>query len=320
MTSNVLQVASVIFIVFAAIWVIVGSVFSSRLFHPLLQLEALAKDFMDGKLLHPLEEPIQQVYEFEQLGKILHKAFTLAQEKSVLENQLNQVAARLAHDITSPVMGLKLLIEQIPGLTEEQREFLAQGSKQIDEMTRNFLAQYRATRDKKTAVSMSKDLHGRVFAGSAKYPIEIATIIEQVVELGNIKFAKNKIHVILDIANAARQALVCVDKMQLERILSNLFNNSVDAILSSKREQGVIDVSLEKHNNFLALTVRDNGCGMASELIKKIGINEYSEGKNGGTGLGLYSAIQYIKGWNGDYKITSQLGKGTSFVIYIPLA
>lgn len=76
---------------------------------------------------------------------------------------------------------------------------------------------------------------------------------------------------------------------------------------------------MEKQNNeFVVITISDNGCGMSPEIIKKIGQTEVTGGKKMGHGIGLYSAIHLIKAWHGKYDIETKLGVGTRFMIYLP--
>lgn len=157
LNSSSLQAFAVNFIIFAAVWATISSIISNKLYTHLIRLGEFAQSFISKKPLLPPKKDPSSLHELNQLEQVLLKAFTLAEEKAALENKLNQVTARLAHDITSPIMGLKLMLRQIPSLTKEQQVFLDRGSKQIDAMTKNFLEQYHEVRNKKKQLLVPAD-------------------------------------------------------------------------------------------------------------------------------------------------------------------
>ena len=69
------------------------------------------------------------------------------------------------------------------------------------------------------------------------------------------------------------------------------------------------------------ITVTDNGCGMESHIISRI-FDPYftTKSKDKGTGLGLYSADQILLMHHGEVHVESEPGKGTSFIITLPVS
>lgn len=112
----------------------------------------------------------------------------------------------------------------------------------------------------------------------------------------------------------------------LGRILRNLIKNAVEAIGSAS---GKIWVKTEKSNpetiqgeaKFVRIVVSDNGPGIADHLKVKVFQPFFTTHKeSGGTGLGLYSVQATVKQNDGIINFESQIGVGTTFVIYLPLA
>jgi signal transduction histidine kinase len=117
---------------------------------------------------------------------------------------------------------------------------------------------------------------------------------------------------------------------QLEEVMINRLNNSTNAV--QYVAQATIDVTLERaaspsSENFLdttkqcaQLTVSDNGKGIAKENIDRVFDPFFTTKDVGeGTGLGLsmvYGAVQTHKG---HIEIKSEIGKGTSIIICLPL-
>lgn len=124
--------------------------------------------------------------------------------------------------------------------------------------------------------------------------------------------------------------LVKMDPTQIDQILANLCVNARDAI------SGVGSVIIETRNatvdtsycgdhlgfvpgEYVLLTVTDTGCGMDRMTLEKIFDPFFTtKGIGEGTGLGLSTVFGIVKQNSGFINVTSELGKGTRFEIYLP--
>jgi len=108
--------------------------------------------------------------------------------------------------------------------------------------------------------------------------------------------------------------LVDVDAYKLERVITNLVNNAVQAI-----ENGEVSIAATtEHNGVLKITVKDDGKGIDPETLPHIFDSFFTKGKRGGSGLGLAYCKQVIEAHGGTIDVESELGKGTTFTICIP--
>ncbi|WOD38389.1 response regulator [Nodosilinea sp. E11] len=117
---------------------------------------------------------------------------------------------------------------------------------------------------------------------------------------------------------------------QLHQVLMNLCVNARDAMpqggqLSISAENLTLDKSYTRTNldakegKYIAITVVDNGGGIAPELLDRIFEPFYTSKDVGkGTGLGLSTALGIIKGHRGFITVSSATGKGTQFKIFLP--
>lgn len=105
------------------------------------------------------------------------------------------------------------------------------------------------------------------------------------------------------------------DESAFEDVINNLISNSIQAISS----EGIIGVKSYKNGNSIKIEVSDTGQGIPKEDLPKIFLPFFSSKEYGkGTGLGLSLARRIILEYNGDIKVKSTVGKGTSFTITLP--
>jgi signal transduction histidine kinase len=104
-----------------------------------------------------------------------------------------------------------------------------------------------------------------------------------------------------------------IDKIRMERAITNLLNNAIDA---SQRGH-IVTVSAKPEKDSIAIKIKDSGSGMDKETLESIFIPFYSR-KNNGTGLGMAIAKKIIEDHQGKIHIDSQPGIGTEAIIELP--
>jgi putative PEP-CTERM system histidine kinase len=109
---------------------------------------------------------------------------------------------------------------------------------------------------------------------------------------------------------------VLADHDQLQKVITNLVLNSVDAV----RENGAIKISTRQHNGTVQLTVSDNGCGMSPEFLARSLFRPFQTTKKGGIGIGMFQSKAIIEAHGGRVEVESAPQKGTSFTISLPAA
>lgn len=105
-----------------------------------------------------------------------------------------------------------------------------------------------------------------------------------------------------------------IDNDLMKQAILNILQNSLD----STHPGGSINFSFSTGNNKAFFIIEDSGEGIAPENLSKI-FNLYFSTKQSGTGLGLSIVQQIISQHDGNITVESQLGKGTIFVIELPL-
>ena len=104
-----------------------------------------------------------------------------------------------------------------------------------------------------------------------------------------------------------------LDYNRMKQVFINVFKNSIEA---SKGNE-IINLNLLKSNNNIVISIEDNGEGMSSEVLSKIGEAFYTT-KERGTGLGVSLSKEIIKLHGGNMEYKSSLGEGTKVFITLP--
>jgi PAS domain S-box-containing protein len=115
----------------------------------------------------------------------------------------------------------------------------------------------------------------------------------------------------VDVA-AAAPAHVRVDEAELQHALMNLLLNAVQ----SCRNGGQVQVRVDQGDP-VRIRISDNGCGIQPEHQKRI-FEPFFSLRQGGTGLGLFLALSFVRRWGGDIAVTSAPGDGSTFEVRLP--
>jgi two-component system NtrC family sensor kinase len=109
---------------------------------------------------------------------------------------------------------------------------------------------------------------------------------------------------------------VRVNGNQIQQIVINLCTNALDAM----PEGGVLSVAIARSGSKVVLRVSDTGHGMSREQIKRIFEPFFTTKDTGkGTGLGLSLVREIVMSHQGHVKVDSAVGRGTTFLVYLPL-
>ncbi|MCK4706617.1 MAG: PEP-CTERM system histidine kinase PrsK, partial [Gammaproteobacteria bacterium] len=114
----------------------------------------------------------------------------------------------------------------------------------------------------------------------------------------------------------AKKCNVTGDRGQLLSIFGHLVQNAQDATESD----GSIDILVSRQGDWLAIEIKDTGCGMSEDFIKNKLFKPFKTTKGrSGMGIGVYEAREIILSSGGRIEVRSVDGKGTSFTVHLPI-
>ena len=101
-------------------------------------------------------------------------------------------------------------------------------------------------------------------------------------------------------------------------VVNNLITNAIQASMASTNN--TIELSAKASDDNVIISVTDHGCGIPKDVQEKLFKSMITtKGKNG-TGLGLFMSYSNIRAhFNGNMTFESEEGKGTKFIITIPM-
>lgn len=148
--------------------------------------------------------------------------------------------------------------------------------------------------------------------------VDIVPVIYRVVQSFRLTIPANKkVHVVAECHT--ERMIIRVDQLRFEQILRNLLSNAVKFT-----DEGFIEVSCERSNDFYTFSVKDTGIGIHIDHQKIIfdrfmKIDNSKQHLYRGTGIGLFLSRQLVEIFGGKIWVESEVGKGSNFYFTIPV-
>ncbi len=112
-------------------------------------------------------------------------------------------------------------------------------------------------------------------------------------------------------------SLVRADKMQLNRLFTNLIKNAIEAV--DEKHEVVIHIQQQHTDNAVIISIADNGKGIPQDMQGRIFTPNFTT-KTSGTGLGLAICKGIVESINGTIQFSTEANVGTTFTVMLPLA
>ncbi|UCG62678.1 MAG: PAS domain S-box protein [Candidatus Zixiibacteriota bacterium] len=236
------------------------------------------------------------VYDITRLKELEQKA---ARKERLSE--MGNLAAGVAHEIRNPLNTISIAAQRLAGEfapAENSEEYLAftkqirTETKRLNEIITRFLALAHEEKEKAKVTNL-------------------AQVVEEFLQL--VRYEAESVNI--DISAQIDPTLeISVDRDSMKQVLSNLFNNSKEAL---EGRSGKIAVRGVKKEHEIELRFGDSGHGIKSELREKVFTPFYTS-KGTGTGLGLPTVYKIISDFGGDVRVQDSPLGGAEIVINLP--
>ena len=151
-------------------------------------------------------------------------------------------------------------------------------------------------------------------------PLDLRSVVRDACAANASYAHRQKVTFAQDLGRRRHKAIVRADRDRLMQVMDNLLSNAV----KFSEPEGQVEVLLRQDGAEVALRVTDHGAGIAASERERI-FEKFTQGdssdtrKRGGTGLGLAIARQIVEELGGRITVDSEVGRGTSFEVRLPL-
>src|SRR6195256_53083 len=215
---------------------------------------------------------------------------------------LGRITAGVAHEVKNPLNSMRLWLENLKESLPAERDSASQQAVQVldkeidrlDAVVKRFL-------------DFTRPMDIRLEA------TQLAVLLKEVLEIAQPQLQKSNIQLAqllpIDVPE------VYVDRALLKQAVLNLVLNAAQAMPNG----GQLSLILCRRGEMAEITVQDTGKGIAPENRQKI-FQLFFTTRPGGSGIGLASTFRIVQLHNGSINFTSEVGRGTTFRIELPLA
>ena len=215
---------------------------------------------------------------------------------------LGRITAGVAHEVKNPLNSMRLWLENLKESLPAEPD---SGSQQAVQVLDKEIDRLDAV--VKRFLDFTRPMEVRLEA------TQLADVLKEVIEIAKPQLQKTKIHVAqllpIDVPE------VYVDRALLKQAVLNLVLNAVEAMPSG----GQLRLILSRRGENAEIAVGDTGRGIPLENRQKI-FQLFFTTRPGGSGIGLASTFRIVQLHNGSIDFTSEVGRGTTFRIELPLA
>lgn len=220
--------------------------------------------------------------------------FTIERERLKRDENFAGIARQVAHDIRSPLTAMRILSQTLSKeIRSDKVELLNSAIKRIDEISDDLISNGLGSQRMETST-------------------DVRQAIKQIVEEKRVQHSTNP-NLSIDFTDHTSDGdlTVIANSVEFSRVLSNLVNNSIEAV----NLQGKVNVDLSSDNEAVYLKVVDNGPGFPQHLLDRLFTKGMTFNKPNGNGLGLFHAREAVALWNGQITAGNNLVGGAHIAL-----
>ncbi|MFA6498696.1 MAG: ATP-binding protein, partial [Desulfurivibrionaceae bacterium] len=248
----------------------------------------------------------------DEIGAVISAINSMAEELQKREKEIVQskrlasigiLVAGVAHELNNPLNNISMLAqtyaEVYDGLRKEERISFME---RVDGETERLRVIIHNLLD----YAKPKEQH-LAKADTNQVIQKILSLVQNMLDISNIKI---KLTLAEDLPD------IYIDEHQIQQVLVNMATNAIQAM--DKGGELRIASRYLSDNDEIVIEIGDNGKGIAPEFLDHIFDPFFTTKEESGTGLGLWVSYGIIKNHQGNIRVASQVGVGTTFTITLP--
>lgn len=237
------------------------------------------------------------------MAQYLSSAETSARKVKLEKDKIKTLIADISHQTKTPIANILLYTEllQEMDLDEEKIEYVNSLHSQTEKL--NFLIA--------SLVKLSRLETGIIALKPEKQ--KVFPMVQEVIEQYKSKAEEKGICLYLQCSDSRETAVF--DKKWTNEAIGNIIDNAI-----KYTKEGSIKVEIKAYELFICVEITDTGIGISEEEKAKIFQRFYRSSvvtKEEGVGIGLYLAREVLAGEGGYIKVSSKLGQGAKFSVYL---
>lgn len=265
-------------------------------------------DYPKKKILKISSNPIRYIDKHERIKGIILIIEDITQLRK-LENIRKDFVANVSHELKTPITSIKGFVETLRSGEVDDRDIEKRFLEIIDFESERLI---RLVEDISTLSNLENDQRPVI---SDK--IEIKDTLDEIIPMVSQLAMKKNILVESQIQEDISPLYFAKD--QFKQMIINLIDNAI----KYTPEGGTVKICVRQREKGMEIEIKDTGIGIPKEDIPRLFERFYRVDKArsrsaGGTGLGLAIVKHILHSMNGKIKVESQVGKGTSFILYLP--
>jgi two-component system NtrC family sensor kinase len=223
---------------------------------------------------------------------------------------IGQLVAGIAHELNNPLTSASSFIQTDIEMILQQAE-----KRQIDKVLLEDLA-YSLKELNKTKEIVKSILDLSRQTQTYREDVDMNAVIDEALQVLHNQY--KSMEVTIEKHYDPNLPTIQGNFSNLGQVLINIINNALQA-LPEGRGKLSLSTSCHQDTESIAVECRDDGIGMPPDILKDIFKPFFTTKEVGkGTGLGLYVSYEIIKKHEGEIRVSSELGKGTTFTIKLP--
>lgn len=265
------------------------------------KLDKMLDKAIDGSFTESIFDESELSYLESKLWKYLSSSEISARKANEEKAKIKMLIADISHQTKTPVSNIQLYSELLSEseLSEEQKEYAGRISSQTEKLAFLITSLVKLSRLETGIISLLPKENN------------IAPMLQDIVSQARAKAEEKGLYLTLECGSEK----AVFDKKWTNEAIWNIVDNAL-----KYTETGGVKIKVKEYEMFVCIDISDTGCGIEEAEQAQIFSRFYRSERTAseeGIGIGLYLARQIVSAENGYIKVSSEIGKGSNFSVFL---